>query len=127
MAVMVKEKENASQNDQKVDRTGSSEFQKMILQVKDVLPDTPEAVIECDLRKTGDVDTTITNILEKKTAPIPEAAESSGFSLRSLSEGESFKAHKFEKSAKARQLSFAERKQAMLESARLKYRIKHGL
>ncbi|RUS69098.1 hypothetical protein EGW08_023140 [Elysia chlorotica] len=59
MAVRVKEKENVSQNDQKVDRTVSSEFQKMILQVKDVLPDTPEAVIECDLRKFG-------NWIEKK-------------------------------------------------------------
>ncbi|KAK3759778.1 hypothetical protein RRG08_041733 [Elysia crispata] len=127
MAAMEKEMEGPLQKNQKAESSISSELHRMVLQVKDVLPDTPAALIECDLRKTGDVDTTITNILEKRVAPLSEAAESSGLSLRSLSEGESFKAHKFETSAKARQLSFAERKQAMLETARLKYRIKHGL
>ncbi|XP_059175735.1 lipid droplet-regulating VLDL assembly factor AUP1-like [Physella acuta] len=91
------------------------ELERMFGQVKDVLPDTPTHLIWFHLKQTKDVDTTITNILEGKdtaeACPLPQ----------------SFKASKFEAAASARQLSFAERKQVMLDTARLKYRIKHGL
>ncbi|GFN75296.1 Ancient ubiquitous protein 1 [Plakobranchus ocellatus] len=122
-----KQVKDISEKNQRSELLDASEFQKMVLQVKDVLPDTPVAYIESELRKTCDVDTTITNILERKSETSSETAENTGLSLRSLSEGQSFKACKFGTTAKARQLSFAERKQAMLEAARLKYRIKHGL
>lgn len=99
------------------------ELQRMVKQVKDVLPDTPTHSILTDLKKTRDVDITITNILEGKISqPNPEPLVP-----RSMPESLSFKASKFETQAFARQLSFAERKQAMLDAARLKYRIKHGL
>ncbi|CAL1538339.1 unnamed protein product [Lymnaea stagnalis] len=99
------------------------ELQRMVKQVKDVLPDTPTHSILTDLKKTRDVDVTITNILEGKISPSkPDVAVP-----RSMHESLSFKASKFESLALARQLSFAERKQAMLEAARLKYRVKHGL
>uniref|UniRef100_A0A2C9KT47 CUE domain-containing protein n=1 Tax=Biomphalaria glabrata TaxID=6526 RepID=A0A2C9KT47_BIOGL len=40
------------------------ELKRLVQQVKDVLPDTPTHVILIDLKKTRDVDLTITNILE---------------------------------------------------------------
>lgn len=127
VTVAEEKEKNSSKKDRINELPGNVKFNRMVLQVKDVLPDTPVALIEHDLRTTGDVDTTITNILERREDHRLEFAEGPGLSLRSLSDGISFKAQKFENSVKARQLSFAERKQAMLEAARLKYRIKHGL
>uniref|UniRef100_A0A0B7AWK7 Lipid droplet-regulating VLDL assembly factor AUP1 n=1 Tax=Arion vulgaris TaxID=1028688 RepID=A0A0B7AWK7_9EUPU len=99
------------------------EMERMVRQVKDVLPDTPTEIIVSDLKRTRDVDTSITNILEGKVE-YSKPNQKVETSLRSP-EGLSFKATKFEINASARQLSFAERKQAMLEAARLIYRSKN--
>jgi ancient ubiquitous protein 1 len=101
------------------------EIEKMLRQVKDVLPDTPTECIIAELKRTRDVDTTITNILEGKVE-YSQSNQEIGMPLSSP-EGVSFKASKFETNASARQMSFAERKQAMLEAARIKYRSKHEL
>ncbi|KAI8793715.1 ancient ubiquitous protein 1 [Biomphalaria glabrata] len=99
------------------------ELKRLVQQVKDVLPDTPTHVILIDLKKTRDVDLTITNILEGRVDVSKPEEKNSNTKTENLS----FKAGKFESQASARQLSFAERKQAMLEAARIQYRIKHGL
>lgn len=106
--------------------SSDAELTKMLKQVRDVLPDVPSQSIMSDLRKTRDVDATITNILDGKVDTAQEK-DVSEVPLTSLSQGVSFKASSFERSVKGRQLSFQERKQAMLETARLNYRIKHGL
>ena len=48
---MEKQMENLPGKDSKAQSSGSSEFHKMVLQVRDVLPDTAVAIIECDLSK----------------------------------------------------------------------------
>lgn len=103
-----------------------SEMSKMVKQVQDVLPDVPSHCIVCDLRTTKDVDATIANILDGKV-DTSNPKEISDKPSTSLSEGAAFKANTFPSDARGRQMSFKERKQAMLEAARLKYKMKHGL
>ncbi|XP_012942533.1 ancient ubiquitous protein 1 [Aplysia californica] len=106
--------------------SSDAELTKMVKQVKDVLPDIPSQCILSDLRKTKDVDATIANILDGRIDP-SQWKDTPEKPMISLSQGLSFKASNFENNARARQMSFQERKQAMLEAARLKYRTKHGL
>ena len=49
---MEKEMEGPLQKNQKAESSISSELHRMVLQVKDVLPDTPAALIECDLSES---------------------------------------------------------------------------
>jgi len=109
-------------------QSGDAEVKVMLKQVKDVLPDVPDGCILADLRSTKDVDTTIANILDGRVDPsqYKDEPEKPLTSLTSNA-GMLFKASSFAKLPKARQMSFQERKVAMLEAARLKYRIKHGL
>jgi len=108
------------------DSENDSEMNRMVKQVQDVLQDVPSQCIINDLRITKDVDATIANILDGKV-DTSTPKEVTNKPSTSLSEGVAFKASSFASNAHGRQLSFQERKKAMLEAARLKYKLKHGL
>ncbi|XP_077992624.1 lipid droplet-regulating VLDL assembly factor AUP1-like isoform X2 [Glandiceps talaboti] len=119
----------------------------MTKQVKEVLPHVPDDAIRKDLSTTQCVDTTITNILENKVSFIPIDVSLKSPPGQSSSELEGatampsvqtqgslpspsatkFSADTFSRSANVRQMSFQERKEALYEAARRKYKEKHGL
>ncbi|KAK3595313.1 hypothetical protein CHS0354_004466 [Potamilus streckersoni] len=107
----------------------SEEMRKMVLQVKDVLPHVSISVIIRTLELTGDVDITITNILEGSTENKVEDIGKTGQKRTPSQTNYSlqFKAKDFGKSLADRQLSYAERKKAMIEMAQQRYKEKHGL
>ncbi|KAF2883254.1 hypothetical protein ILUMI_22924 [Ignelater luminosus] len=124
--------------------TSNVEVQRMARQVKEVLPMVPFNTICTDLMKTWNVDQTITNILEGHVSYTPEIVPSSTSSSSSqpsvvnvTTSSSKHKATKqdpfctaassFGKSAQERMLSFQDRKQQLIESARQRYIEKHGL
>ncbi|XP_064603178.1 lipid droplet-regulating VLDL assembly factor AUP1-like isoform X2 [Liolophura sinensis] len=103
------------------------ETRRMVKQVKDVLPHVPAAVIMSDLEKTRNVDVTITNLVEGKVEYTSiEPGQSSETKNSALTQTR-FAADKFGKSSNERQMSFQDRKKAMLETARRKFLEKHAL
>lgn len=112
------------------------ELQRMVQQVQDVLPDIPAPAILKDLEKTREVDLTITNILEGKVPSETERAEQSNDSLMDIRKKinldiapsqQTYGDTTFHRVASNRMLSLEERKQIMLETARQRYKEKHGL
>ncbi|XP_076461165.1 lipid droplet-regulating VLDL assembly factor AUP1-like [Babylonia areolata] len=103
------------------------ELNVMLKQVKDVLQHASSQAVLKDLEQTRDVDTTITNILEGRVDIQPKTPDAQPESLQKEVDASTFKAASFPKSAQARHLSLQERKQAMLEEARKRYKEKHGL
>nr|XP_022289577.1 ancient ubiquitous protein 1-like [Crassostrea virginica] len=112
------------------------ELQRMMQQVLDVLPDTPASIILQDLEKTREVDLTITNILEGKVSKENNKASQASDSLlyiRKKINVDIAPSHQkygdttFHSVATSRMLSLEERKQIMLETARQRYKEKHGL
>ncbi|KAL4232176.1 Ancient ubiquitous protein 1 [Mactra antiquata] len=107
------------------------ELKKMIQQVKDVLPEVPITVVKQDLELTKDVDATISNILDGRVVYKIEETESQHESTTPKTSPDKdmtlFKASSFPRSPKDRHLSLEERKTLMLDTARLKYKQKHGL
>lgn len=112
------------------------EMQKMISQVKDVLPNATVKDIAQDLAQTKDVDRTITNILEKDVkneAATSQSADTTSSNHTSPNASSScvtpdnvYKAKSFSKSGEERQKSLEERKQQMLATARQRYISKHS-
>ncbi|XP_062607747.1 lipid droplet-regulating VLDL assembly factor AUP1-like, partial [Saccostrea cucullata] len=112
------------------------ELQRMVQLVRDVLPDTAEAVILKDLEKTREVDLTITNILEGKVSMEPQKNSQSTDNLLHIRQKinvhiapsqQKYGDTTFHTAAPSRMLSLEERKQIMLETARQRYKEKHGL
>ncbi|XP_007523424.1 lipid droplet-regulating VLDL assembly factor AUP1 isoform X1 [Erinaceus europaeus] len=99
--------------------------------VKEVLPHVPLSVIQRDLARTGCVDLTITNLLEGAVAFMPEDITEGTQSLPSVSASK-FPSSRpvapqptaltFAKSSWARQESLQERKQALYEYARRRFK-----
>ncbi|XP_021483542.1 lipid droplet-regulating VLDL assembly factor AUP1 isoform X1 [Meriones unguiculatus] len=99
--------------------------------VKEVLPHVPLNVIQTDLAKTGCVDLTITNLLEGAVAFMPEDVTEGTPALATASAPKfpssglvtpQPTALTFAKSSWARQESLQERKQALYEYARRRFR-----
>ncbi|XP_029390696.1 ancient ubiquitous protein 1 isoform X1 [Mus pahari] len=99
--------------------------------VKEVLPHVPLNVIQRDLARTGCVDLTITNLLEGAVAFMPEDVTEGSHSLPAASAPKfpssalatpQPTALTFAKSSWARQESLQERKQALYEYARRRFR-----
>ncbi|XP_051059135.1 lipid droplet-regulating VLDL assembly factor AUP1 isoform X2 [Phodopus roborovskii] len=99
--------------------------------VKEVLPHVPLNVIQRDLARTGCVDLTITNLLEGAVAFMPEDVPEGAQSLPTASAPKfpssgpvtpQPTALTFAKSSWARQESLQERKQALYEYARRRFR-----
>ncbi|XP_011642409.1 ancient ubiquitous protein 1-like [Pogonomyrmex barbatus] len=100
----------------------SIEIQRMVHQVRDVLPLVPHNVILRDLMKTRNVDVTIANILDGIVTYTPEPNPPAQSSVI-LSSGS-------QNSAKERMFvitSFQEKKTKMIQEARERYIKKHGL
>ncbi|KAK7110750.1 lipid droplet-regulating VLDL assembly factor AUP1-like [Littorina saxatilis] len=100
----------------------------MLKHVREVLPHATTRAVLQDLEQTRDVDVTITNILEgrvdlEQKPPSPPQQSASEKEL----DATTFKASSFHKQAPARQMSLQERKQAMLDTARQRYKEKHGI
>ncbi|ELU00555.1 hypothetical protein CAPTEDRAFT_227093 [Capitella teleta] len=113
--------------------SGSSEIDQMCRQVLEVLPHVPANVVKRDLAMTKDVDLTITHLLEGNVEFTPLEGSIGASPAHSPSPSSSpppnknVVAAKFGKNYKDRQLSFEERKKALIESARLRYIEKHGI
>lgn len=99
----------------------------MLKQVQEVLPYATGRAVLADLENTHDVDVTITNILEGRVDLQQHPQPSAPSSSQSEMDAATFKAENFPKTAPERQMSLQERKQAMLEAARSKYKEKHGI
>ncbi|XP_019615147.1 PREDICTED: ancient ubiquitous protein 1-like [Branchiostoma belcheri] len=122
--------------------SGERKLQVMVSQVREVLPQVPEEIVRRDLTETGDVDATITNILEGRVRytpetppPTPEQASKlsstpqqdvGAAQMASPLEVPKF-AGEFNRSPDQRHMSLQERKQAMYDIARRRYMEKHGL
>lgn len=129
-----------------------SELDQMCNQVLEVLPHVPPDVVKQDLALTKDVDLTITHLLEGDVefSSLEGSVSASPASSRSLSPtnvrnlsfspaiirtiGRLFQKPKatshptvFGKNFKDRQMSFEERKRALIENARLRYLEKRGM
>lgn len=116
---------------------------KMAEQVMEVLPHVPLSVVKAELVKTNCIDATITNLLEWRTftqeeevpfgASAVPSTSASWFSTTTVSRpldivpSSKTTVKSFGKSAPERQLSLQERKEALYEYARRRYREKHGL
>ncbi|XP_059489789.1 lipid droplet-regulating VLDL assembly factor AUP1-like [Neocloeon triangulifer] len=131
----------------------NAELQRMVAQVREVLPYVPADVVRKDLFRTKSVDITISNILEGHISFVPvlpstpvksptavaqkPADQPSSSSTSSVAPpttacgGESntlnTAASTFPKSAEERSMSFKERKTRLVENARRRYIEKHGL
>ncbi|XP_033109791.1 ancient ubiquitous protein 1-like [Anneissia japonica] len=115
----------------------SSTHLRMAKQVKEVLMDVPIHVILQDIAETNSVDLTISNILEKKVTYTPEtnppscseATVSSTSKLPPIVPPGSAKyaAAEFSRNSNERMRSFEERKSALLDNARRRYKEKHGI
>ncbi|KAL8570408.1 hypothetical protein ACOMHN_035826 [Nucella lapillus] len=103
------------------------ELKVMLTQVRQVLPQACSQAVLQDLEKTRDVDVTITNILEGRMNKEPKKSEPQPASPQKELDMATFKAASFPRSAPERHLSLQERKQAMLEEARKRYKEKHGI
>lgn len=100
----------------------STEVQRMVRQVSEVLPLVPHNVILRDLLKTRNVDVTIANILDGIVTYIPEPNPQTPSSVTSSSGStNSAKDKTFGTS------SFQEKKAKMIQEARERYIKKHGL
>lgn len=109
-----------------------AELRRMVQQVKDVLPQVPATAVKQDLEQTKDVDMTISNILEGRVVYSTEeeeatASQSQIAPLLPNKDTTLFKASSFSRNPSDRHMSLEERKKLMLESARLRYKQKHGL
>ncbi|XP_071793449.1 lipid droplet-regulating VLDL assembly factor AUP1-like [Asterias amurensis] len=131
---------NSTQQGDSAARTDAENDQlcMMVQQVKEVLPHVAEATIRTDLGITNCVDTTITNILEGCVSVVPpdsperlEQKELGGACAPPPSTPSpsslKFSSPTFGKSSKTRQMSYKERKDALLFNARRHYMEKHGL
>jgi len=98
------------------------EIQRMVRQVRDVLPFVPGYVIQQDLLKTGNVDITVANLLDGIVTYTPEqrspnlGASSASSNVQSSHDDNTRK-----------NLSFSERKAQIIAAAREKYIKKHGI
>ncbi|ESO93048.1 hypothetical protein LOTGIDRAFT_232810 [Lottia gigantea] len=106
----------------------------MVQQVKTVMPHVPVQVILKDLEKTKDVDRTLTNILDGIVQFTPEEPESQTTPTTNNTKQQTpcpstqkFKSDSFGRTTRDRHMSFEERKKAMIEAARQKYKEKHNL
>lgn len=125
------------------------QMESMVRSVKDVLPQVPVSVIRKDLSITSNVEETITRLVDGTIQYTPEQPEnkspssqassvkSSTFNVSSLPTSTacnpeslpnlSTAASTFGKSADERHKSFEERKRQLIESARLRYMMKHNM
>ncbi|XP_050395372.1 lipid droplet-regulating VLDL assembly factor AUP1 [Patella vulgata] len=105
----------------------------MVQQVKTVMPHVPLSAILQDIEKTKDIDLTITNILDGIVQYTPEEndnqknTDSEQKQKLVCPSTQTFKSSTFGRTSNDRQLSFEERKTAMIEAARRKYKEKHNL
>jgi ancient ubiquitous protein 1 len=111
----------------------SSAMDMMVSQVQNVLPHVPAHIICQDLNLTKDVDLTINNILEGRVAsflteqpPVEAVRTGSPPPTETSLTGVSKPTASFPRTSAERHLTFAERKKAMLNSARQRYLEKHG-
>eukprot|EP00058_Branchiostoma_floridae_P023572 XP_002609062.1 hypothetical protein BRAFLDRAFT_283288 [Branchiostoma floridae] len=111
------------------DRTPRTGNVVMVSQVREVLPQVPEDIVRRDLTETGDVDATITNILEGRVRYTPETPPPTPEQASKLSSPpqQDDGAAQFNRSPDQRHMSLQERKQAMYDIARRRYMDKHGL
>jgi len=137
--------------------TVNSEMDLLVNQVKGVLPNVPAQVIRQDLSLTKDVDLTITNILEgrvqykaeepgveadravlpvqathkqstsKSTSKSPQPAVITTGSKQSAAAPATTSSSSFGRTTAERHMTFAERKKALIETARQRYLEKNSL
>lgn len=130
--------------------SGSSsnpQLESMVRSVKDVLPQVPISVIRSDLNITSNIEETITRLVDGTIQYTPEVpakkspSESSANTSTVAPVDASFlknpppstlphlstKADSFGRSASERHKSFQERKQQLIEAARLRYMMKHNM
>ncbi|XP_071946907.1 lipid droplet-regulating VLDL assembly factor AUP1-like [Antedon mediterranea] len=112
----------------------TSRQHKMAKQVKEVLVDVPIQVILQDIARTDSIDTTISNILEKRVTYTPESLSSPLSSSQKDSKppivppgSAKYAAATFSRNSHERMQSFEERKSALLDNARRRYKEKHGI
>lgn len=123
----------------------ASPLDQMVQRVRDVLPQVPVDVIRRDLTVTGCVEESITRLLDGSVKYTPETVASSSSScnaslpnvsnvsnvphqpLDAANISLNTAAKTFGKNAADRMKSYAERKQALIDAARLRYIAKHGL
>lgn len=129
-------------------RRDSLQLEQMARRVKEVLPQVPSAVIERDLVITANVDETITRILDNTVRYQPEIIsekQSASKSLQNQAKSDNLTASSanhlqneelptlntaaksFGRTATERMKSYEERKNALLESARIRFIQKNGL
>lgn len=112
------------------EKTLNEELEIMVKQVKGVLLDTDVEIIRKDLEKTNSVDATITNIVEGRIpqeVPVSDTAATATESDATLSPSSlKFADEQFGKTTKERQKSLAERKLALISSAKRHYEAKQG-
>ncbi|XP_046362364.1 lipid droplet-regulating VLDL assembly factor AUP1-like isoform X2 [Haliotis rufescens] len=110
------------------------EVKVMVDQVKTVLPHVPIATIIAELDRCEDVDVVITNILEGNVEFTPEEVQApDGNSVSPPTQQTvcpsqlTFKSDSFGRNAGNRHLSLEDRKKAMYEAARKRYKEKHNI
>lgn len=128
---------------------GGSELSRMALKVKEVLPHVPLVTIRDDLVKTRCVDVTIARLIEgvvsfvpepqplpnqqAKPSPTPQMDRESLSRVFASNGGMKAESHliasskSFGKTADERTRSYLERKELLIQNARLQYAQKHGL
>ncbi|KAK7582684.1 hypothetical protein V9T40_014129 [Parthenolecanium corni] len=107
------------------------DLQKMVIQVSEVLPHVPRDVIFRDLETTGNVDVTITNILEGKV-PLTSRDDlghprSFDDSLAGPSSSSGSRYVSTCSTMSQQHMTFQERKAKLIEDARKKYMEKHDM
>ncbi|XP_046565711.1 lipid droplet-regulating VLDL assembly factor AUP1-like [Haliotis rubra] len=114
--------------------TVAPEVKVMVDQVKSVLPHVPIATIVAELDRCEDVDVVITNILEgnveftPEDIPPPEGNSVSPPVQQTVCPSQlTFKSDNFGRNAGNRQMSLEDRKKAMYEAARKRYKEKHNI
>lgn len=104
---------------------------EMAKQVKLVLPQVPMSIIECEIKKTKNVDRTITNFLDGsiKFKPLTEEEQQKEKEILNKKKVETIarpvNSSLLAGTSKDRHLSFQEKKELMIEEARTKYLQKH--
>lgn len=107
-------------------------IEKMLRQVKDVLPQIPHDVIRRDLAKSKSVDSTLTNFLEGRVMYLPLTQDEIDAERKQLCDQETRANANAKKSSvghglasNTKGLSFEERKHIMIEESKMRYLEKH--
>lgn len=107
------------------------ELQRMVMQVAEVLPHVPREVIFRDLEITGNVDITITNLLENRIEYSPTDMYANQRPMEAVagpSSSPSTETKVSPTSSMAQQhITFQERKAKLIEDARRRYKEKHNI